>query len=99
LERSDEALYELRKMFWGQEALRIFVTTLSLAREEMHKAKSTIEQALGKVPKISQFLEIQMKADHMGTFTREYSMIETFRMGTTILWKNSRSATDTYWAV
>jgi hypothetical protein len=60
VERSDPegALYQLKKMLWGHEALRIFSNTLSGALDEIQNARSTIEQALKEVFEFSKPLQL-----------------------------------------
>jgi hypothetical protein len=67
-------------MLWGHEALRIFLTTLSSAMDEIQIAKSAVEQAWNEVFKSRNLciLRGQLKADQVKPFRKERNMVKTF---------------------
>lgn len=67
-------------MLWGHEALRIFLTTLSSAMDEIQIAKSTVEHAWNEVLKSHNLCTLsgQLKADQVQPFRKERNMIKTF---------------------
>jgi hypothetical protein len=79
-------------MMWGHEALRVFLTMLSLAMEEIQNSKSNIEQTWKEVLKSRNLCALagQLKADRVNTFRKERTMVKTFSGDVKRLWRCSR---------
>jgi len=81
-------------MLWGHEALRIFLTTLSSAMDEIQIARSTVEQAWNEVLTSRKLCTLigQLKADQVKFFRKKRNMGKTFSGDMKQSWQISKSA-------